>query len=81
MKCSFRIAAISAGFVRLAIHDVAPVAPHGANIEQDGFVFCLGEGERLRPHSLPLGGLVHGGSEVSRRGMDQSVGLARTHAD
>ncbi len=28
-------------FVRLAIHHVAPVAPHRADVEQDGFVFGL----------------------------------------
>jgi sugar lactone lactonase YvrE len=34
------IAAIS-GLVGLAVHDVAPVAPDGANVEQDGLVFGL----------------------------------------
>ncbi len=37
--------------VAFAVHHMAPVAPHGANVEQDGLVFCFRGGEGLAPNS------------------------------
>src|SRR5262249_8814379 len=45
--------------VRLAIHYMTPVAPHGADIEQDGFVLTLCNGKGLLTPLVPLDGLMH----------------------
>ena len=40
--------------VGLAVHDVAPVAPDGANVEQDGLVFGLGARKGRFAPRMPL---------------------------
>src|SRR2546422_6290716 len=61
--------------VRLAVHDVAPVAPHRADVEQDRLVLGLRSGEgRLSPRE-PVHGLVRGGFEVGGRLGGQRVQL------
>ena len=37
--------------VRLAIHDVTPMAPHRADVEQDGLVLLLRVANASSPHS------------------------------
>src|SRR5690242_17619865 len=54
--------------VRLAIHDVAPVAPYGADVEQHRLVLLLRLAKRLVVPLVPLDGLMHGGAQISRRG-------------
>jgi len=53
-------------FVRLAVHDVAPVAPDGADIEQDRLVLGLRACERRVSPRQPVDGLVSGGFEICR---------------
>src|SRR3989454_2385767 len=61
--------------VRLAVHDVAPVAPHRADVEQDRLVLRPRSGEgRLSPRE-PVHGLVRGGFEVGGRLGGQRVQL------
>ena len=47
-------------FIRFAVHHMAPVAPHRANVQQDRFIFLLGFFKSVRPPLLPLHRLVHG---------------------
>jgi hypothetical protein len=61
-------------FVALAVHHVTPVAPHGADIQQDGFVFSGCAGKGFRAPFMPLDRLVHGGSEIRRGGFGEGVG-------
>src|SRR6185437_5598592 len=59
------------------VHHMAPMAPHGPNIEQNGLILALGEGEGLLAPFIPLDGLLHRGAEVGRsraREGIQSVG-------
>ena len=52
--------------VGLAVHDVAPVAPDRANVEQDGLVFSLGARKgRLAPR-MPLDRLMARRAQVGR---------------
>src|SRR5213592_5279349 len=44
--------------VRLPIHDMAPVTPHGADIEQDRLVLLAGARERRVAPGRPVDGLV-----------------------
>src|SRR3989442_9565351 len=61
--------------VRLAVHDVAPVAPYRADVEEDGLVLGMRSDEgRLSPRE-PVDGLVRGGFEVSGRLGGQRVQL------
>ena len=50
--------------VAFPVHDMAPMAPDGADVEQDRLVLldCLRKG--LRTPWPPLHGLVHGGAEI-----------------
>ena len=50
--------------VRFAVHHMAPVAPHCANVEQHRFVVALRRGKRLFAPLAPLDGLMHGGAQV-----------------
>src|SRR5579863_10130049 len=59
--------------VRLAVHHVAPVTPHCANVEQDGLVLALGDGKGLLAPLVPLDRLVHGGTQVGGRRLGQGV--------
>ncbi len=54
-------------FVRLAVHDVAPVAPHRADVEQDRFLGCARPAERGVAPRQPVHRLVRGGLEIRRR--------------
>src|SRR5215469_6256460 len=54
--------------VRLAIHYMAPVAPHGANVEQNGLVLLLRLAKGLVSPLMPLDRLMHGRAQISRRG-------------
>ena len=49
-------------FVALAVHDVAPVAPYGADVEEDGLVLPGGEAEGLVAPRVPVDGLAGSGS-------------------
>ncbi len=60
-------------FVALAIDDVAPVAPDGADIEEDGFVFGFGAGESGVTPFVPVDGLVRSGAQVGAGGVFQAV--------
>src|SRR5262249_909254 len=55
-------------FVAFAVDDVAPVAPDGADVEEDGLVFRFGAGESSVGPFVPIDGLVSGGAEVGRGG-------------
>jgi hypothetical protein len=66
--------------VTLAVHHMAPVAPNGADVEQDGFVLLA----RLRESGVaplpPLDGLMRGGAQVGARGLCEFVaGVLRAH--
>ena len=54
--------------IGLAVHHMAPVAPHRPNIEQHRLVLVLRQCERLLAPLMPLNRLVHGGPQVSGRG-------------
>ena len=53
-------------FVRLAIHHVAPVAPHRADVEQHRLVLGARPRERCVAPGKPVHGLMGGGLQVSR---------------
>ena len=53
-------------FVGFAIHDVAPVAPDRADVEQDGLVFSLGARECSLAPGMPLDGLMARRTQVGR---------------
>src|SRR5882762_947631 len=53
--------------IRLAIHHVAPVAPHRADIEQHRLVLALCRGKGCLTPLLPANGLVHCRSQISGR--------------
>src|SRR5216117_140441 len=50
--------------VRLAIHHVTPVAPHGADVQQDGLILGARPRERGLAPRVPVHRLVGGGLEV-----------------
>ena len=50
--------------IRLAVHDVAPVTPHRADVEQHGLVLALGGGKGFLAPLMPADGLVHGGTQI-----------------
>ena len=62
-------------FVTFAVDDVAPVAPHRADIEQDRLIFGSGAGKSLLAPLIPIHGLVCGRTQVRAGGMRQTVGL------
>jgi hypothetical protein len=49
------------------------MAPHGPNIEQDGFVFAFGAGEGAFVPFIPVDGLVGGGTEIRARGIFKTI--------
>src|SRR2546425_1863245 len=51
--------------VRLAVHHVAPMAPHGADVEENGLILGAGARERRIAPRVPVYRLVGGGLEVS----------------
>src|SRR6185312_6114004 len=66
--------------IGFAVHDVTPVAPDGADIEQDGLVLFLRQGEGFRSPLMPANGLVHGGAEIGGRGARERVGGVGGHS-
>src|SRR5208283_3727468 len=62
-----------AALIGLAVHDVAPVAPHRANVEQNRLVLALGGGKGLFAPLVPLDWLVHRGAQISRRSADKRI--------
>src|SRR5205814_10733328 len=51
--------------VRLAVHHVAPMAPHGADVEETGLILGAGARERRIAPRVPGHRRVRGGPEVS----------------
>src|SRR5271157_1040562 len=67
-------------FVALAVHHVAPVAPHGANVEQDGLILRLRQCEGGAVPFAPKHGLMRGGAQVGAGGLRQFVpGVLKAH--
>ena len=60
--------------VRLAVHDVAPMAPHGADVEQDRLLFLLRAGERRVAPRRPMDRLVRCRLEIRRGFGGQLIG-------
>ena len=60
-------------FIALAVDDVAPVAPDGADVEEDGLVFGFGAFESVIAPFVPINGLVRGGTQVGAGGIFQAV--------
>ena len=50
--------------VGFAVHDVTPVTPHRADVEQDGLVLALRFGEGYLAPLVPLDGLMHCRAQV-----------------
>ncbi len=63
--------------VGLAVHDVAPVAPDGADVEEDGLVFGLGAGKGGFSPRVPLHGLMARGAEIRGSGVLELIGGGR----
>ena len=59
--------------VRLAVHHMAPVAPDGADVEQDGLVLGDGLGKGFLAPLMPLHRLVHRRTQVGGRGVPEGV--------
>ena len=59
--------------VRFAIHDVAPVAPDGADVEQHGALEPRGRVEGLASPGVPVDGLMGGALQVRGGGGGESV--------
>jgi len=51
MKCFVHDGGDLGALIGLAVHHVAPMAPHRADIEQNGFVLALRGFKRFRAHS------------------------------
>ncbi len=60
-------------FVAFAVDYVAPVAPDGADIEQDRFFFGASLGERFVAPFVPVDRLMRGGAQVGAGGVFQAV--------
>ena len=59
--------------VRLAVHDVAPVAPDRADVEQHRTILRPGGGEGLVAPGEPVNGLVRGRLEVGGAGGGEAI--------
>src|SRR5713226_9130773 len=59
--------------VAFAVDDVAPVAPDGADIKEDGLVLGFGAGEGGVAPFVPVDGLVRGGAKIRAGGVFQAV--------
>ena len=60
-------------FVAFAVNDVAPVAPNGPDVEEDGLVFGFGAVERGVSPFVPVDGLVSGRAQVRAGGIFQTI--------
>src|SRR5690242_4987406 len=60
-------------FVAFAVNDVTPVAPHRADVEEDGFVFRFGALEGVIAPFMPVNGLMRCGAQVRTGGILQAV--------
>ena len=67
--------------VALAVHDVAPMTPHRADIEQDGLILLACRLERLVVPFAPLDGLMRGAAQIGASGASQTVGGLRVIHD
>src|SRR5438105_9885741 len=59
--------------VGFAVDDMAPVAPDGANIQEDGLVFGFGAGKGGVAPFVPVDGLMRGGAQVGAGRIFQAV--------
>jgi hypothetical protein len=59
--------------VALAIDDVAPVAPDGADIEENRLVFFARAGERRLAPLEPADGLMRRGAQIRAGGILQAI--------
>src|SRR5207302_10361318 len=66
--------------VRLAVHHMAPVTPHRANVEQHRLVLALRGSEGFISPLMPLDGLVHSGSQVGGGSAGEGVERGGGHA-
>ena len=60
-------------FIALAVDDVAPVAPHGTDIEEHGLFFGTSLFKSLFPPFVPIDRLMRGGAQIGARGIFQAV--------
>src|SRR5438094_7824432 len=58
---------------------MAPMAPHGADVEQDGFVLPPGRGKRFFAPLVPVNRLVHGRAQIGGGSFRKSVEGLRGH--
>ncbi len=64
--------------IGFAIHDMAPVTPDRANVEQDRLILPLRFSECFFTPLVPPDGLMHGRTQVRRSGFGKGVeGLGR----
>ena len=63
-------------FVRFAVHDVAPVAPDRANVEQDGLVLSLGARKRGLAPRMPVDRLMPRRAQIGRGCVFKLIGRA-----
>src|SRR5205814_10273052 len=66
----FRELGVLVGF---AVDDVAPVAPDGTDIEEDGLVFGFGAGKSCVAPFVPVDGLMRCGAQVRAGGIFEAV--------
>jgi len=66
-------------FVGFAVHHVAPVAPHRANVQEHRLVLLLGFFESFTAPLMPVNWLVHRRPQVRRRSLGKGVESVRTH--
>ncbi len=61
-------------FIALAVHHVAPMAPHRADVQQDGAVLFAGAGKgRLAP-AVPFHGLMRGSTQIGAGTGGKTIG-------
>ena len=65
--------------IRLAIHHMAPVTPHRANVQQDGFILPLRRSKSFLSPLMPLHRLMHRRAQVCRRRCGEGVGRLGGH--
>jgi hypothetical protein len=65
--------------VAFAVNDVTPMAPDGADVEEDGFVFGAGAGEGFFAPFVPVNRLMRGGTQIRAGRVFQAVFGLRGH--